>query len=147
MQPLGYVLRNSCSLLKNSWTIPMRNFIAAFLYNKNNGTIFRFWISNENGRGNFPRSWGPRVSRVQRSWGSQGSMGSWGTGGFRVPRVSGVLGVPRSRVSQGPRGLEGPRTGSYFSTIPKLRHNNLIQPFLFVPEWAHIELLTQGWHF
>ena len=84
----------------------------------------------------FPGSRGPGVPR-----------GPWDPeelefSGFHESQES--WGSRRSRVSQGPRGLGGPRTGSYFPTIPKLRHNNLIQPFLFVPEWVHIELLTQG---
>ena len=147
MQPLRYVLRNRCSLLKNGWTIPMRNFIAVFYTTRTmvlcSDSEFQTktveTISQNPEVPGFPGSRVPGVSRGP--WdpeelevsGSHGYQGSWES--------------RRSWISQGHRGLGGPRTGSYFSTIPKLRHNNLIQPFLFVPEWAHIELLTQGWHF
>ena len=141
MQPFGCVLRNSCSrpLLKNNWTIPMRNFITVFFITRAIAIVLCL-DSEFQTKTVEVISQDPEVPRVQRSLGSQRSMRFWETWCFRVPgclRAHCSLGDPRC-----PGGPGSHRTVSHFSTMPKPRHNILIQPLLLVPEWARIELLT-----
>ena len=94
MQPLGYVLQNSCStpLLKKQLNHAYEKLNRGIFYNRSRATVLR--LDSEG-------SWSlevPGGPRVQRSWGSRGSMGSWGTGGPEFPLSQGSW---RSRRSQG----------------------------------------------